>query len=280
MDRDIVLLGERVAEDKYLIAQLIHEEMVKDANREELAQHEEFIQIVLEERAKFIDLLGSSIQQYLDQQGAYNQIHQWGEVTGKYFLDQGISLEKALAETSVYRKHIGKLMKTEALHRNMSVEHILEGMEFFHSLMDHATTSYSTAYIDAYSENLATARKEFLELSAPVVPLTDHIAVLPIIGDLDLERARYMLEKTLMAANRLRITTLIIDLSGVVKVDSTVAEQIIKIVQSLNLVGVRAVLTGIRPEIALTLAQLGIDINSFDIGGSLKQTVQKLNFGK
>ncbi|MDN7242113.1 STAS domain-containing protein [Planococcus sp. N028] len=280
MDRDIVLLGERVAEDKYLIAQLIHEEMVKDANREELAQHEEFIQIVLEERAKFIDLLGSSIQQYLDQQGAYNQIHQWGEVTGKYFLDQGISLEKALAETSVYRKHIGKLIKTEALHRNMSVEHILEGMEFFHSLMDHATTSYSTAYIDAYSENLATARKEFLELSAPVVPLTDHIAVLPIIGDLDLERARYMLEKTLMAANRLRITTLIIDLSGVVKVDSTVAEQIIKIVQSLNLVGVRAVLTGIRPEIALTLAQLGIDINSFDIGGSLKQTVQKLNFGK
>jgi rsbT co-antagonist protein RsbR len=277
MEREIALLGERVAEDKYLIAQLIHEETVKEVDKEELIKHEEFIDMVIETRARFVDLLGRSLQQYLDQQEAYEQIRQWGEATGQYFLDQGMTLETALAETSVYRRHIGKVIKTEAICREMSIETVFEGMEFFHSLLDHAVNSYSAAYIDAYQKNLNAARKEFLELSAPVVPLSDRIAVLPLIGDLDLERARYVLEKTLLAANRLHISTLIVDLSGVVRVDAVVADQIIKIAQSLKLVGVRAILTGIRPEIALTLTQLGVDINSLDIGGSLKQTVQKLN---
>ncbi|TWT27346.1 STAS domain-containing protein [Planomicrobium sp. CPCC 101110] len=276
MEREVVLLGERVAQDKYLLAELIHEEAVKDLGTAELKNNEQLMEVVIKTRAGFIELLGKSMQNYLKQE-AFDQISQWGEATGKYFLEQGMSLESALAETSVYRKHIGKVIKTEALHRKMSVENIFEGMEVFHSFLDHAVSSYSTAYIKAYQENLAAARKEFLELSAPVVPLNDSIAVLPIIGELDTDRASYMLEKTLMAASQLRITTLIIDLSGVVKVDSIVAQQIIQIVQSLKLVGVRAILTGIRPEIALTLTQLGVDINSLDIGGSLKQAVQKLN---
>lgn len=276
MEKEIVLLGERVIKDKYLIAQLIHEETIKNVPEEELKAYESLMDVVNETRANFVELLGNSMQHYLEKE-AFNKITQWGESTGRYFLKQGMSLESALMETSLYRKHIGKVVKTEALHQKMSIESIFEGMEVFHSFLDHAVNSYSTAYIDAYQKNLAATRKEFLELSAPVVPLNDHIAVLPIIGDLDLERARYTLEKTLLAASRQRITSLIIDLSGVVKVDAMVAEQVIQIVQSLKLVGVRAILTGIRPEIALTLTQLDVDINSLEIGGSLKQAVQKLN---
>ncbi|WP_186763905.1 STAS domain-containing protein [Planomicrobium sp. CPCC 101079] len=279
MEREIVLLGERVAKDKYLIAQLIHEETVRDVSEKELKQNEGFIEVVTETRANFVELLGNSMQNYLEQE-AFEQISKWGEATGRYFLEQGMSLESALMETSIYRKHIGKVIKTEALYQKMSIENVFEGLEVFHSFLDHAVNSYSAAYIKAYQKNMAAARKEFLELSAPVVPLNDYIAVLPIIGDLDLDRARYMLEKTLMAASRLQITTLIVDLSGVVKVDTVVAQQIIQIVQSLKLVGVRAILTGIRPEIALTLTQLGVDINSLEIGGSLKQAVQKLDFAK
>ncbi|MGI2328087.1 STAS domain-containing protein [Planococcus sp. YIM B11945] len=278
MNNDIVLLGERVVEDRYLLAQLIHEETVKDVSKKELEKHDEFIQLVIETRAGFIQLLGSSIQNYLDKEAVDDRIAEWGKVTGKYFLNQGISLESALVETSIYRKHISKVLKTEAMHRKMTIETAFEAMEFFHALVDHAANSYSTAYIREYQQNMQSARQEYLELSAPVVPLSDRIAVLPLVGEMDLDRARHVLEKTLLAANQLKITTLIIDLSGVVKVDTVVADQIVKIVQSLKLVGVTAILTGIRPEIAQTLIQLGVDINGLAIGGSLKQVVQKLNF--
>lgn len=278
MDREFVIMGKRVAEDKYLIAQLINEETVKGASAEDLKQYAEFIDLVIERRAGFIELLGNSLQNYMNPLEVFEKITKWGEATGNYFLEQGMSLDDALAETLLYRKHIGKVIKTEALHRQMPMELLFEAMEFFHSLLDHAAYSYSSTYIDSYQKKLASARKGFLELSAPVVPVSDQIAILPLVGEIELDRAQFILEKTLLSANRLRISTLIIDLSGVVKVDSMVAEQIIKIVMSLKLVGVKAVLTGIRPEIAITLANLDIDIKDLAIGGSLKQALEKMNF--
>lgn len=276
MDREIRLLGERVEEDQRLIAELIQEETLKNATSEELGQYKEFLEAVAQFRMGFIKLLGKSIQNYTDSETVFKEISTWGEATGNYFLKEGMSLDSALAETHLYRKHIGKVIKTEALHRKMPLEVLFEVMEFFHSLLDHAAHSYSSTYINSYQKNLAVARQEFLELSSPVVPVNDQIAILPIVGAIEVDRAQHILEKTLLAVGRLQVSVLIVDLSGVVKVDSMVAEQIIKLTQSLNLIGVKAVLTGIRPEIAQTMIQLGIDVNQLALGGSLKQAFKKL----
>lgn len=276
MEREIRLLGERVEEDRRLIAELIQEEVLKDTGKEEISQYTEMLEVVSQLRMGFIALLGKSIQNYIDPETVFKEISSWGEATGDYFLAEGMSLEDALAETHLYRKHIGKVIKTEAVQRKMPLEILFEVMEFFHSLLDHAAHSYSSTYINSYQRNLAAARKEFLELSSPVVPVNDQIAILPIVGAIEVDRAQHILEKTLLAAGRLQVSVLIIDLSGVVKVDSMVAEEIIKLTQSLNLIGVKAVLTGIRPEIAQTMIQLGIDVNQLALGGSLKQAFKKL----
>lgn len=276
MDKEIAFLGERVIEDRQLIAQLIHEETVKDADENSLKEYEDILKEALRRRNDFIGLLGHSLQQYLDKETVFSAISAWGQETGKYFLTQNMALDSALAETSLYRKHIGKIMKTEAVHNGIPIEVLFEVMEYFHSLLDQATAAYSHAYIHSYQENLEVARQEFLKLSAPVVPIYDQIAILPLVGAIDLDRAQYILEKTLLDSARLKVSTLILDLSGVVRVDAMVAEQIIKVSQSLKLIGVQTVLTGIRPEIAQTMTQLGIDINQLTLGGSLKQAVKKI----
>ncbi len=74
----------------------------------------------------------------------------------------------------------------------------------------------------------------------------------------------------------MKISTLIVDLSGVVRVDTMVAEQIIKIIQSLGLIGVEAVLTGIRPETAQSMTALGVEVRTLNIGGSLKRALEKV----
>jgi rsbT co-antagonist protein RsbR len=276
MEKEIRLLGERVEEDSHLVAELIQEEALQNASKEELDQFKDLLQSVIQFRVDFITLLGKSLQNYSDPAAVFNGISQWGEATGNYFLKEGMALEDALGETSLYRKHIGKVIKTEAIRKKMPLEALFEVMEFFHSLLDHAAYAYSSTYINSYQKNLAAARKEFLELSSPVVPVDDQIAVLPIVGAIEVDRAQYILEKMLLAAGRLKVSVLIIDLSGVVKVDSMVAEQIIKLTQSLKLIGVRGVLTGIRPEIAQTMIQLGINVDQLALGGSLKQVFKKL----
>ncbi|WKA58229.1 STAS domain-containing protein [Planococcus shenhongbingii] len=276
MEKEIRFLGSRVVEDKNLIAELIQEEALKDASKEELEQYKDILEAVLHFRMDFIGLLGESLQNSLDPETVFKGISQWGDVTGNYFLKEGMSLADALGETSLYRKHIGKVIKTEAVCKEMPLEILFEAMEFFHALLDHAAYSYSSTYINSYQKNLAAARKEFLELSSPVVPVNDQIAILPIVGAIEVDRAQHILEQSLLAAGRLKVSTLIIDLSGVVKVDTMVAEQIIKLTQSLKLVGVQAVLTGIRPEIAQTMIQLGIDVSQLALGGSLKQAFKRL----
>lgn len=280
MNKDFEVLGQRVIEDRYLIAELINEEVLKDSSEKEIAGNEQFIKQVIETRAGFIELLGNSIINSCDTEKVYAAIDSWGFATGRYFLEADMMLDAALVESSLYRKHISKLIKSEGKRLDISIDTFFEVMDIFNSLLDHAMYSYSNAYINAYQEKLLSARREFYELSAPVVPIADKVAILPLVGDLEIERAQFILEKTLTAANKLRISLLVIDLSGVVRVDAMVAEQIIKIVQALKMVGVKAVLTGIRPEIAITLSQLGVDTRSMVTGGSLKQTLEKLDFTK
>ena len=54
---------------------------------------------------------------------------------------------------------------------------------------------------------------------------------------------------------------MLFDLSGVMIVDTMVAHQIFKIVEALGLLGVKTILIGIRPEVAQTMIQLGIDFS-------------------
>lgn len=277
MEREVMLLGERVEKDKYLIAGLIQEEALKDAAAADLEGHEQLLETVIEFRASLIGLIGKSIRNYFDAKTAFAEISQWGHATGNHFLEQGMMLDQALGETHLYRKHIAKVLKSEAVREGMGFEMLLDVLEFFHSLLDHAAHSYSFSYINAYQKNLSDARKEFLELSSPVVPVNDEIAILPVVGAIEIDRASYLLEKTLIAAVRLKVSTLIIDLSGVVKVDAMVAQQFIQLTESLKLVGIRGVLTGIRPEIAQTITHLGVDVSQLALGGSLKQAFKKLN---
>lgn len=276
MKNEIILLGQRVADDKYLIAQLIQEEALKDAEPREVDGYEELLKAVIEFRAELIELFGKSIINFYDPKTAYQEIAEWGHATGNYFLQEGMTLDSALAETNIYRKHISKVIKSEALREDVGLEVLLEVLDFFNALLDHAAYSYSFAYINSYQKNLNDARKEYLELSSPVVPVNDEIAVLPLVGAIEVDRAAHILEKTLLSVGHLDVSTLIIDLSGVVNVDIMVAQQIIRLTESLKLIGVRAVLTGIRPEIAQTITHLGVDVRQLALGGSLKQAFKKL----
>lgn len=108
---------------------------------------------------------------------------------------------------------------------------------------------------------LAAQQTMILELSTPVISLTSDVALLPLVGDIDTNRAKYMLDSVLARCAKLEVEYLFIDMSGVVIIDTMVAHRIFNIVSSLKLLGVETILSGIRPEIAQTATQLGIAFN-------------------
>ncbi|MCY9203490.1 STAS domain-containing protein [Bacillus atrophaeus] len=126
-------------------------------------------------------------------------------------------------------------------------------------------------------KQLNAQREMILDLSSPVITLSQRTALLPLVGDIDTERAKFILENTLDACAKRRVEHLLIDLSGVVVVDTMVAHQIFKLIEALTLIGVSSTLSGIRPEIAQTAVQLGVDFTNIKIKANLAQA---LNYDK
>lgn len=120
---------------------------------------------------------------------------------------------------------------------------------------------------------LNAQREMILELSSPVITLSKRTALLPLVGDIDTERAKFILENTLSTCAKRLIEHLLIDLSGVVVVDTMVAHQIFKLIEALKLIGVTSTLSGIRPEIAQTAVQLGINFSDITIKSNLAQAL-------
>ncbi|NJN66317.1 MAG: PAS domain S-box protein [Chloroflexaceae bacterium] len=110
-------------------------------------------------------------------------------------------------------------------------------------------------------EVIATQRKAIHDLSAPLIPLSDRVVVMPLVGAVDSLRAQQIMETLLQGLEQQRASTAILDVTGVQVVDTTVANLLLQAAQAAMLLGTSVILTGVRPEIAQVLVHLGADLS-------------------
>lgn len=108
------------------------------------------------------------------------------------------------------------------------------------------------------------------ELSNPILEVWEDVLLLPVIGLVDSRRAADMVARLLEAVAVGRARHVIIDLTGVEIVDTRTADHLIKLVKKVELVGARCVLTGIRPAVAQTLVDIGVDFGRLTTLRNLK----------
>ncbi|WP_051348567.1 STAS domain-containing protein [Peribacillus kribbensis] len=124
-------------------------------------------------------------------------------------------------------------------------------------------------------KSVKAIEKEMLEIAAPIVPIKKGMAVLPLIGDFHETRATYITENVIPKISKSNIHTLIIDLSGINVFDTFVAQHIFQIRDILKLLGISPVISGIRPALAQTAVQLGINISDIEAYSSVQQVLEK-----
>jgi anti-anti-sigma regulatory factor len=110
-------------------------------------------------------------------------------------------------------------------------------------------------------------------MSTPLIPITEQIMIMPLIGTMDTQRAQLVLETALAGAQSNRAQVVIIDITGMRHVDTNVASTLINTAKALRLLGAQAILTGIRAEIAQTLVSLGIDLGTIVTRGTLQSGI-------
>jgi len=120
------------------------------------------------------------------------------------------------------------------------------------------------------AEEKATLQaREIIEISTPVIQVWDGVLMAPLVGTLDSERTQQLMERLLDRIVATNSSVALLDVTGVPTIDTRTAQHLAETTTSVRLLGAQAVLTGVRPAIAQTLAHLGVDLGEITTRSSL-----------
>ncbi len=124
-------------------------------------------------------------------------------------------------------------------------------------------------------EIIEAQRHALQELSTPIIPVMDRIIVMPIVGNIDSMRAKDIMRALLAGISQYRAKIVILDITGVLIVDTGVAAHLNKTIQAARLKGARTIVTGISDAVAETIVDLGIDWNEIETLSDLQTGLVK-----
>lgn len=150
-----------------------------------------------------------------------------------------------------------------------------EFWEIFREWTNAVQNEFVNAYTTIWEKTISLQQSALKELSATLIPAFDKIAVLPLVGTIDSERARQIMENLLYGIVKNKSEVVLIDITGVPVVDTVVAHHLIQAANAVRLVGSRCMLVGIRAEIAHTLTNLGIKLNHITTTSTLQRGIEQ-----
>ena len=112
-------------------------------------------------------------------------------------------------------------------------------------------------------------------LSTPVLPVRERLLILPVIGTVDPLRARQLTEQLLRGIRTNRARVVVMDITGVPAMDATVANHLVLTVEASRLLGATVIVTGLSPELAQTLVNIGVDLSKMNTVGDLQGGIEE-----
>ncbi|MEI2663395.1 STAS domain-containing protein [Rossellomorea sp. LJF3] len=231
---------------------------------------------VTEWRMQLIEMLGQSL--YEDKIESSRKVKEWTGKVGKVALENGLPLNESLKTLSGFRTAIWDIFMEQLNDEQISASLMLHVNKEINPILDEIAYQLNEVFRTQQKDQLALIHTAMDELSAPVVPIAEKIAILPLIGEIDTHRASAIMETALKKSSDLQLDYLFIDISGVAIMDTMVSHNIYQIINALKMMGVQSVLTGIRPEVAHTLGSLGITFEDLKTSASLKKALEDIGF--
>jgi anti-anti-sigma regulatory factor len=119
-------------------------------------------------------------------------------------------------------------------------------------------------------------RRTLAELSTPIVPVAEGVLVLPLIGTIDADRALRTAEQTLAAIVAQQADFLLLDITGITRLDDIVIALLQKLIRAAELLGVRSSVVGIPPDIIQIVVSRGLDLRELRTFDDLPSALHEL----
>jgi rsbT co-antagonist protein RsbR len=133
----------------------------------------------------------------------------------------------------------------------------------------------AVGFVQERERTIREQQEAIRELSTPVLQVRDRLLILPIIGLIDPQRARQLTEQLLRGIRANRAKVVVIDITGVAAMDSSVANHLVQTVEASRLLGATVIVTGLSPEIAQTLVNIGVELSKMSTVGDLQGGIEE-----
>jgi rsbT co-antagonist protein RsbR len=159
--------------------------------------------------------------------------------------------------------------------KSVSFEKSRESLMLLGAIFNDIILDVFHIYLEGKEKTIQAQEEELRQTSTPITEIWEGVLTLPIIGSLDSSRAMIVMEKLLSRIEADRTRVVLIDVTGVVAIDSQVSHYLIQMIRATGLMGATAVLTGVRPEIARALTSLNIDLSAVTTRSRLSEGLKE-----
>lgn len=266
---------ERFANHLIENAETISKEIVDyNLKKLEIQLPDEIIEQSVETNKQFLEFLGKTLN--LSKEEVAEKFLEWhkgiqaNQPKYEFSYNEISSILKPYAET---RLQLIEMLTKVSIGEGLTTEEVVQVNNRLSYLLD---LSMTETMIDRERQANEVNKKNqeiITDLSSPVVPLEEGMAILPLIGEFDFDRSDHIMTHVIPKISELRIKTLIIDFSGIATIDAEVASRIFNVNKVLRLIGINTMLTGIRPDLAINVINAGIDFSKLNTYGTVQQAI-------
>jgi anti-anti-sigma regulatory factor len=114
------------------------------------------------------------------------------------------------------------------------------------------------AELDAKLWTIREQEREIGTLAFPILSLSTGVVVAPVIGRVDVHRGAALSDRLLAGIASSQAQVAILDVTGAIVVGTSTAEQIVRAVRAVRLLGVEVVVSGVQPSVAVALGEQGL----------------------
>lgn len=273
MKDELQYIGEKIIANKHIIARNVTAILDK-SNTFHLPGQEVDNDTKVNFCARFISHLGEALKG--NEEEVLEKIDLWGKKAAGVAIRYHVSLTDSLRSVTLFRTEIWDVFTDELEKKEFAAITMLDVSKIIDPLLDRVSSIVGEEFESHTDTLMNVAYTALEELSVPVVPIVDGIAVVPLVGSIDTRRAKLIMEVSLAEGSRLNVRHMIFDVSGVPIIDTMVADQLFQIFSALRLTGVHPVITGIRPEISQTIVSLGLQFDGVTTRASMHQALKDL----
>ena len=211
--------------------------------------------------------------------GTFEALQAYSRNLSERIIPRGVETHEVVGIVLLLRDVLARSLFAKYQHDFALLNRILDAYE---PAANRVAITVAVGFVQERERTIREQQEAIRELSTPVLQVRDRLLILPIIGVIDPQRARQLTEQLLRGIRANRAKVVVIDITGVAAMDSNVANHLVQTVEASRLLGATVIVTGLSPEIAQTLVNIGVDLTKMttvgDLQGGIEQAERLLGY--